>query len=134
MMNYEQTVKSWLRAGVAPLIPRDRSDAEPCTVSECLLFRPDAPHPRWQDLQEVESWLGRPEAVRAVGKIVADVLNEAGATLKSFNTEFERRIDEYRLPVIDETGLHPAVSHRQDVQLSCALEAAAAIIHGRTAA
>ena len=131
----KEKLEQWLRSGVVPSVPADAEDEEPCSPAAYILMKPDAPRPDWRELATVTGWLMKsPDAPQEVAEIVVKALCETGRTEAEFNSEFERRLDEFRVPRIDGAGIHPSTSHRQDTQLCVALETAAAFLHHRTAA
>ena len=131
----KERLDMWLRAGIVPSVPLDAEDEESCTPAVYVLMKPDAPRPDWREVAAVTGWLMKsPTAPSEVAELVVKFLREAGRTEAEFNSEFEKRIDEYRVPHIDEAGIHPSTSHRQDTQLCVALETAASFLHHRAAA
>jgi hypothetical protein len=95
-------------------------------------MKPDAPHPDWEEMAGATDWMMKsPDAPREVAELVVKILRETGKSEVEFNVEFEKRIEEYRMPCVGVDGLHEALDHRRDVNLCCSLEAAASFLHQR---
>lgn len=133
-MSLRQKIEKWLRIGIVPSVPADVEDEEPCSPAACILMKSDAPRPDWREIAAVTGWMMKsPDAPQDVADIVVRILHETCRTESEFNAEFERRLDEFRVPRIDGAGIHPSTSHRQDTQLCVALETIASFLHHRTA-